>query len=80
MSGPRLVRKSPTKTQATPESASQAQIATRAYALYEQDGCVHGRDIDHWLKAESELGHADTSAPVRRAPAARTKRSPGVSA
>jgi len=35
---------------------SQA-IARRAFELFEQDGFPHGRDLDHWFKAESELLH-----------------------
>lgn len=30
-------------------------IARRAYELFEQRGCQHGRDQDDWLQAESEL-------------------------
>jgi len=31
------------------------QIARRAYRLYLEEGAQHGRDLEHWLKAESEL-------------------------
>jgi hypothetical protein len=30
-------------------------IATRAYHLFLQRGCEHGRDQDDWLQAEHEL-------------------------
>ena len=30
-------------------------IATRAYELFLDDGAMHGRDIEHWLRAEHEL-------------------------
>lgn len=33
----------------------QAVIARRAYELYEQQGCCHGHDLDHWLQAEREI-------------------------
>lgn len=33
----------------------QACIAHRAYELYEQEGCCHGHDLDHWLQAEQEV-------------------------
>ena len=33
----------------------QACIAHRAYELYEQEGCCHGHDFDHWLQAEREV-------------------------
>jgi len=35
-----------------------AEIARRAYHLYEQRGRAHGGDIDDWLLAERELGLA----------------------
>ncbi len=28
------------------------KIARVAYELYEKSGCVHGRDVEHWLEAE----------------------------
>jgi len=34
------------------------QIRQRAYELYEQDGCEHGRDLEHWLRAEAEVSMA----------------------
>jgi hypothetical protein len=38
-----------------------AEIARRAYQLYEQRGRAHGGDIDDWLLAERELGVARDS-------------------
>ncbi len=48
---------------ATPKTASkkpspvkesvQDKIARVAYELYEKAGRVHGRDIEHWLEAET---------------------------
>ena len=35
-----------------------AEIALRAYQLYEQRGRAHGGDVDDWLLAERELGLA----------------------
>ncbi len=32
-------------------------IARRAYEIFENSGRVFGRDVDHWLQAESELVH-----------------------
>ena len=32
-------------------------IARRAFELFEDDGRIVGRDLDHWFKAESELLH-----------------------
>jgi DUF2934 family protein len=43
-------------SQETPEvDDRQACIAHRAYELYEQEGCCHGHDFDHWLQAEQEV-------------------------
>lgn len=32
-------------------------VARRAFELFEKEGAPHGRDLEHWLKAESELLH-----------------------
>jgi HSP20 family molecular chaperone IbpA len=32
-------------------------IARRAFALFQEEGGVPGRDVDHWLRAEAELLH-----------------------
>jgi hypothetical protein len=32
-----------------------ADIANRAYELFLSSGATHGRDVDHWLQAETEL-------------------------
>lgn len=37
------------------ERSYHGQIAKRAHELYERDGRQHGRDMDHWLRAEQEL-------------------------
>ena len=33
-------------------------IAVRAYHIWESEGCPDGRDLDHWVQAESELAVA----------------------
>jgi HSP20 family molecular chaperone IbpA len=33
------------------------EIARRAFANFEENGAVHGRDLDHWLQAESAMLH-----------------------
>jgi hypothetical protein len=53
-------RKSSTTTPTTtiPSSLSSlnhAEIAHRAYQLFLAAGAAHGRDVEHWLQAESEL-------------------------
>ena len=32
-------------------------VARRAFAMFENDGGLFGRDLDHWFKAEAELLH-----------------------
>jgi hypothetical protein len=36
-------------------SLNHADIAHRAYELFLSSGAMHGRDLEHWLQAESEL-------------------------
>jgi hypothetical protein len=38
-----------------PLTLSHDVIAMRAYEIFLRDGAPHGRDVEHWLKAESEL-------------------------
>ena len=33
----------------------QDRIMRRAYDIFERNGRLHGRDLDHWLQAEREL-------------------------
>jgi hypothetical protein len=35
----------------------EEKIRFRAYELFQQRGCQHGRDLDDWLHAEAELLH-----------------------
>jgi hypothetical protein len=49
----------------------QAEIAKRAYAIWEREGCPKGRELEHWLKAEAEL---DKPAPPPPAPKRRRTR------
>jgi hypothetical protein len=39
----------------TAATATEPDIARRAYELYLAGGCVHGRDVEDWLRAEEEL-------------------------
>ena len=43
-------------------SLTHADIANRAYELFLASGAAHGRDLEHWLKAESELRARSVSA------------------
>lgn len=35
--------------------SAQEWISQRAYALWENDGFLHGRDIQHWDQAKTEF-------------------------
>lgn len=37
------------------ETRRASATAERAYQIWEGEGRPHGRDMDHWLQAESEL-------------------------
>jgi hypothetical protein len=37
-------------------SATEADVALRAYEIYEREGRPDGRHLEHWVQAESELG------------------------
>lgn len=52
---------------------SQEEIALRAYHLFLENGCQHGRDVEYWLQAEKELG-----AKFFTAPASATKAAPAA--
>lgn len=30
-------------------------VERKAYELWESEDCLHGRDMDHWLRAEKEV-------------------------
>ncbi len=36
-------------------------IRRRAYEIYEQEGRIHGRDQEHWLRAEAEVAGKRTA-------------------
>jgi hypothetical protein len=51
------------------QSNQQQKISERAYALWQREGCPHGRDMDHWLKAEREVSaeNGKATTPVKKA-------------
>lgn len=63
---PRLVSKSVTKSNRTKSGASPESlhelITKRAYELFLQDGSVHGRHVEHWVRAEQEIMASDRPA------------------
>ena len=40
---------------AIPSALAHDAIAQRAYELFMQEGAAHGRDLEHWLRAEAEV-------------------------
>lgn len=36
-------------------------VAQRAYEIWQREGCPDGCAMEHWLRAEAELGGATTS-------------------
>jgi Protein of unknown function (DUF2934) len=58
------------------------RIEERAYALWVEEGRIHGRDNDYWFRAERELNYAGKTAPnaaptmASESPAA-VKKAPG---
>jgi hypothetical protein len=43
----------------------RTEIAKRAYAIWESEGRLNGRDLEHWLRAESEVGSKSTTRKAR---------------
>jgi hypothetical protein len=57
----------------------EQEIRGLAYKIWEEEGCPHGRNVEHWLKAEAMLqsrNDGDEPEPkVRRPARKRVKRS-----
>jgi len=52
------------------QTALRARTAARAYAIWESEGRPHGRDHEHWLRAEREIAaEASPSQPSPKRPA-----------
>ena len=60
---------------------TQQAIQERSYSIWESEGRPHGRDLEHWAQAETELRAEVVTTPKRvrakraAAPRADTKRS-----
>ncbi len=52
-----LVKETKTETLLERMDRLYAAIGRRAFELFERDGCVEGRHLDHWLEAERDLLH-----------------------
>ena len=40
----------------TTDGRDQSVIRDRAFALWEEEGRPEGKNVDHWLRAEAEIG------------------------
>ena len=47
----------------TSSAPTHDEIAAQAYEIYLREGCVTGRELDHWFQAEFELrnGHGNAN-------------------
>jgi hypothetical protein len=52
------------------------EIRLIAYRIWEEEGCCHGRDIEHWLKAEAIWEEKQKKGPVSVNIKAQSKRTP----
>ncbi|MBN9072096.1 MAG: DUF2934 domain-containing protein [Rhizobiales bacterium] len=44
------------EAQATPEqTVLRPRIELRAYEIWVHEGCPEGHDVEHWLRAETEI-------------------------
>ena len=43
------------------EESLRQRIEQRAYEIWENEGGPHGRDVDHWLRAEAEITGSATT-------------------
>lgn len=59
---------------------NEADIALRAYQIWEAEGKPDGKDFDFWLRAEAELSPPAKKAPAKKAPAkkAAAKKAPAA--
>ena len=48
-------KKTPVTSPRQTNTDVHAQVALRAYQLWQAGGCCPGRDLDHWLEAERSL-------------------------
>jgi hypothetical protein len=44
--------KAAVKKSSSSKESVHDKIARVAYELYEKSGCVHGKDVEHWIEAE----------------------------
>jgi hypothetical protein len=45
----------PINQTAIADSVMRDEVARRAYSIYQNQGCMPGNDLQHWLEAEVEV-------------------------
>lgn len=50
------------------------RIEQRAYQIWEDEGCPAGCELDHWLRAESEIAAVEAAADLEPADRAVSKK------
>jgi hypothetical protein len=58
----------------------EEEIRQIAYHLWLDEGCPHGRHLDHWIKAESMWGEQQSAKQPEQPRSAKTKRKPAAAA
>ncbi len=50
------------------QRVAERWVKEAAYYIWEQEGHVHGRDLDHWLRAEKDVRRLVDSGKIREQP------------
>jgi hypothetical protein len=56
---------------AKPKTADRRDIELRAYLIWESEGRPHGREAEHWHRAEAEIFGVKKKAPAKKKAAAK---------
>lgn len=51
----------------------ERKVRERAYLIWEQEGRLHGRDVEHWLQAEQAVKAGSDTSPAGKRKAAGAK-------
>lgn len=54
-----VLRSTHSRTQGHP---LRDEVATKAFLIYETQGCLHGNDVQHWLEAEAQTNATSDAA------------------
>lgn len=56
----------------------EERIRRRAYAIWFDEGCVDGRDKEHWLEAERQIDKEEADDEIDPAPPLTPKKGPAL--